>query len=236
MPLLFYGVYWKIARRISQSAWITRRGERRYPFSVEDSLFKLAEVYNADNVILHASGREDADARMLGTGRPFIIEVKSARRRSVELREAESVVNNYSKGLVEVTLASEARRADVARIKGESQRRAKLYRALIVVDREVTMDDLKRIEAEFTRRSVSQRTPRRVRHRRPDIVRERIVFSVSTRQVSRNSFEAFILAEGGLYIKELVSGDGGDTRPSFAEVLGSKAYCAELDVLAVYEF
>lgn len=35
---------------------------------------------------------------------------------------------------------------------------------------------------------------------------------------------------GGLYIKELVSGDRGRTRPSFAEVLGREALCIELDV------
>jgi tRNA pseudouridine synthase 10 len=236
MPLLIEGVYWKVARRLSQSAWITRRGERRYPFSVEDGLFSLAEIYDAENVVLHASGREDADARMLGTGRPFIVELKKPRRHRVSLEEASAKVNSYAAGLVEYILLREARRGDVERIKGEVQRRAKLYKALVVVNGSVSDEELRRLEESFRNRSIRQRTPRRVRHRRPDIIRERMVFEVKTVRVSERVFDAYILAEGGLYIKELVDGDGGDTSPSFAEELGKEAYCAELDVLAVYEF
>jgi tRNA pseudouridine synthase 10 len=235
MPLLIEGVYWKVSRRVSQSAWITRRGERRYPFSVEDGLFSLAELYDAENVILHASGREDADARMLGTGRPFIVELKKPRKRRVGLDEATATANRYASGLVEYRLVREARRGDVERVKGEVQRRAKLYKALVVVEDGVSDEELRMLEEFFRGRSIRQRTPRRVRHRRPDVVRERVVFEVSTRRISRRVFDAYILAEGGLYIKELVDGDGGDTTPSFAEKLGREAYCAELDVLAVYE-
>ena len=235
MPLLLEGRYWKVARRVSQSAWITRRGERRYPFSVEDGLFILSELYDAEDVVLHASGREDADARMLGTGRPFIVELKKPRRRRIALAEAARRASEYAWGLVEYQLSREARRSDVERIKGEGQRRAKLYKALVVVERAVSDEELRGLEEYFEKRSIRQRTPRRVRHRRPDVVRERIVFSVRTRRLSGNAFDAYILAEGGLYIKELVDGDGGDTSPSFAEYLNAEAYCAELDVLAVYE-
>ncbi|HDN68368.1 MAG TPA: hypothetical protein ENG23_02140, partial [Methanomicrobia archaeon] len=54
-----------------------------------------------------------------------------------------------------------------------------------------------------------------------------------------------IKCEGGLYIKELVSGDGGRTKPSLSELLGAevggaeeggvevKAEVKELDVLEV---
>ncbi|ABM81475.1 tRNA pseudouridine(54/55) synthase Pus10 [Hyperthermus butylicus] len=234
MPLLLRGWYWKLARRVSQSAWVTRRGERRYPFSVEDGLFILAEVFEADNIVIHASGREDADARMLGTGRPFIVEAKRPRKRISGLAVAEVEANSYAAGLVEYKLLSEARRSDVASIKGETQHRAKLYKALVVVERPISEDELKGLEEAFHMRSIMQRTPRRVRHRRPDVVREKIVFSVKTRQLADNVFEAIIHAEGGLYIKELVSGDGGDTRPSFAEYFSARAYCAELDVLGVF--
>ncbi|WP_055407977.1 tRNA pseudouridine(54/55) synthase Pus10 [Pyrodictium delaneyi] len=235
MPLLLRGRYWKIARRVSQSAWITRYGERRYPFSVEDSFFVLAEVMDADDVVLHASGREDADARMLGLGRPFIVELKRARRRCFATSFIESIVNRYASGLVEVILEGRALRREVSEIKGEHSKRSKIYKALVVVSREVTDEELRGLEEFFAGASIRQRTPRRVRHRRPDIVRERIVFSVKTRRIASNVFEALIVAEGGLYIKELVSGDGGDTSPSFAEYLDAEAYCAELDVLGVVE-
>jgi len=37
-------------------------------------------------------------------------------------------------------------------------------------------------------------------------------------------------AEAGTYIKELISGDEGNTEPSLADVLGAEANCVQLDV------
>lgn len=48
------------------------------------------------------------------------------------------------------------------------------------------------------------------------------------------TIELEVRTEAGLYVKELVSGDGGRTCPSVAEVLGTAAECAELDVLAIH--
>ncbi len=39
--------------------------------------------------------------------------------------------------------------------------------------------------------------------------------------------------QGGLYVKELVSGDEGRTKPNLAENLGVKAKIAELDVIKI---
>ena len=39
--------------------------------------------------------------------------------------------------------------------------------------------------------------------------------------------------EGGLYVKELVSGDEGRTKPSLSELLGAPALVEELDVINV---
>jgi tRNA pseudouridine synthase 10 len=234
MPILIRGVYWKIGRRISQTIWVTRRGERRYAFSVEDGLSVLAELLNAENVVLHASGREDADARMLGTGRPFIVEVKNARIKTVDIATLEKHVNEYSSRLLEFKLHSKARRAEVSEIKGDESKRSKIYKALVVTEEPISDNDLRGLEEFFNKKLVRQRTPARVRHRRPDVIRERIVFSVKNRRIGERVFESLIHAEGGLYIKELVSGDNGDTSPSFAEYLGMNAYCASLDVVAVF--
>ena len=233
MPMLLRGTYWKTSRRISQSYWVTRRGVKRYPLSVEEALDPLRVLYDAESIVLHASGREDADARMLGSGRPFVVELKKPRRRRIELAEAEQSVSEHSRGLVRVKFLGEASRRDVVKLKSEHQRRSKLYKALVVVEREISSDELRSLEEFFTNREIRQRTPRRVRHRRPDVVRERVVFGVKARRIADNVFEALIFAEGGLYIKELVSGDEGDTSPSFSEVLGSRAICAELDVVGV---
>ncbi len=43
-----------------------------------------------------------------------------------------------------------------------------------------------------------------------------------------------VRAESGTYIKELVSGDDGRTRPSLAEILGTPATCVALDVVKIH--
>lgn len=40
--------------------------------------------------------------------------------------------------------------------------------------------------------------------------------------------------ESGTYVKELVSGDGGRTRPSLSAVLGVPCRCEALDVLEIH--
>ena len=44
-----------------------------------------------------------------------------------------------------------------------------------------------------------------------------------------------VLGEAGLYIKELVSGDGGRTRPSLADAIGRPARVTRLDVVLVQD-
>ncbi len=225
------GVYWKLARNISQAYWPSPEGPRY--FSVEQALWPLLKVMGAESVVVHAAGREDVDARMLGSGRPLIVEVKRPRRRRLDVRLLEEEANKGGKGLVRFRFVSTARRAEVRLYKEETARVRKIYRALVAVDREVDERDIELVESEFRNRVVLQRTPKRVAHRRPDIVRRRTVYSVRCSRVVGGLMECLIEAEGGLYIKELVSGDDGRTSPSFAEVLGSRAECVELDVVWV---
>jgi tRNA pseudouridine synthase 10 len=51
--------------------------------------------------------------------------------------------------------------------------------------------------------------------------------------ISPNKMEATIRSQGGLYVKELVTGDNDRTTPSFSEILNTKAECSELDVIDV---
>jgi len=80
---------------------------------------------------------------------------------------------------------------------------------------------------------LKQQTPQRVIHRRADKVRTKTVHEVKTRLIAANKFEFIVLADGGTYIKELISGDDGRTIPSVSSILNSKATCVELDVLKV---
>jgi tRNA pseudouridine synthase 10 len=64
-------------------------------------------------------------------------------------------------------------------------------------------------------------------------MRERYIYSVKVKRVSPRTAEIEILCQGGLYIKELVSGDGGRTIPSVSSLLDNQAKTLELDVLNV---
>lgn len=66
-----------------------------------------------------------------------------------------------------------------------------------------------------------------------DLVRKRQVIDIGVLGVENGLYRLEVLGEGGLYIKELVSGDGGRTTPSLAEILAVPAKVVELDVVQV---
>jgi tRNA pseudouridine synthase 10 len=231
-PVFYKGRYWKLGRNISQSYWPTKWGVK-YDFSVEQATWELKQLMSAEKTVIHAAGREDADARMLGTGRPLVIEVKRPRQRHLPVTKVEEALNEGGKGLVVFKLDGEASRMDVRLYKNELAGIRKLYKALVVSDKPVSDDDLRALEKEFSGRTVKQQTPSRVLHRRADMTRSKKVYRIKNIRVSKNVFYSFIVGEGGLYIKELISGDQGRTTPSYSDVLGGEVQCVDLDVLGV---
>ncbi len=244
-PVFIYGRYRKLERGISQS-------RRRCPYcggrgcekcnwtgkiaegSVEGMVGEvMKEFFRSEDYILHGAGREDVDARMLGRGRPFVMELVSPRRRKVDLRRLQEEINSRWRGKVEVLDLRYSDREEVRRLKEGSPDVRKLYRAVVEVEGKVTDEDLQRVERALTGATIRQRTPKRVLWRRADLVRIRRVHEVKTKRIDDRTFEMIVLCDGGLYVKELISGDEGRTTPSVAEVLGKKAFCRELDVLEV---
>lgn len=238
-PLFISGRYIKLGRKISQVEWLIleKEGYRlKYDLSVEKSLQPIAEIFNAQNVVLHAAGREDVDARMLGYGRPMIIELKNPKFRKLlkqRLLEAEKKVARESNGYVHVFLYGKASKNKVKEVKEQAKYHAKTYKVLVISDVKVSEEELKRIENVFSNKVVSQRTPTRVLHRRPDILREKKVYKVIAKRICENLFELLVKCEGGLYVKELVDGDFGRTYPSFSSTINKNLKCIELDVLNV---
>lgn len=230
--LLLAGRYWKLARMISQAYWPSPTGPRY--FSVEEAAWGLLRATGGERVIVHAAGREDVDARMLGTGRPLIVEVKAPRRRHLPLSLLEESANSTGRGIVTFAFERHAKRSDIRLYKEEDARLTKTYRALIISrDQPLSNKDILVLETRFTKRRIAQRTPRRVLHRRPDLTRFRTVHEVKCKGLSAYTIECLIRAEGGLYIKELISGDAGRTMPSFASALSKSLECVELDVVAI---
>ncbi len=242
-PVYIYGRYIKRVRNISQTRWLCRfcNGKgceicnytgKRYVASVEELVATpVVELFEARDAKLHGAGREDVDARMLGRGRPFVLEVIEPRKRFLDIGDVERVINEGS-GAVKVRDLEYTNAEKVREVKMERHR--KKYRAKVVFEREV--DRAKLIAAlEKLRGEIEQRTPRRVAHRRADRVRVRKVFDAKLLHHTGRVAVIEIEAEAGLYIKELVSGDEGRTKPSLSELLGVESKVEKLDVLDVFD-
>jgi tRNA pseudouridine synthase 10 len=243
-PLYVAGRYKKFIRGIPQSKWFCShcRGKgcekcnwtgKMYPESVEELIEKpFIEATEGVRGSFHASGREDIDARMLGKGRPFVIEITHPRKRFLDLKKLEESVNVYARGKVEISKLRFADRDFVRRLKkGESAQ--KEYRVLMEFEKSVTTRQLDALEKQLSNVIVKQQTPNRVLHRRADLTREKYIYDVKVKKLSPKRVEIRVRCQGGLYVKELVTGDEGRTKPNVSEILKNKAKPLKLDVLNV---
>ncbi|MBC7131131.1 tRNA pseudouridine(54/55) synthase Pus10, partial [Candidatus Bathyarchaeota archaeon] len=206
---------------------------KMYPESVEELISApVLQFTGGVKASFHASGREDVDARMLGTGRPFVIEVSQAKRRFINLKELEKAINAHAKGKVEVKNLHFVDKSVVRKLK-KSESAKKEYRVIVEFEKEVSDEELKMLEEQLTDAMVMQRTPTRVLHRRADLTREKYIYKVEVKRLSPKRIEMKVLCQGGLYVKELVTGDGGRTKPSVSEILNNPARPLNLDVLDV---
>jgi tRNA pseudouridine synthase 10 len=242
-PLFLRGRYRKLSRDIPQTHWPCRacRGKgcgrcggigKMYATSVEEII--AAEVLKETGgrgFALHGMGREDIDARMLGRGRPFVLEVKEPKVRHADLGPAVARIN--ASGLVEVDGFARARADDVVAVKQD--RASKTYRLVVRMASPVEEGKLKRATSVWLDQPIAQRTPSRVAHRRADTIRHRRVLAVEVGSVDGDRAEVRVTAEAGTYVKELVHGDGGRTTPSLADSLGVACEVLELDVLDVHD-
>lgn len=241
--VFFYGRYRKFERGIPQTHWDCRACKgagcekcnftgAQYLDSVEELIGRpVILAFDAQNAILHGAGREDIDARMIGTGRPFILEVVEPKKRSLDLAGLEQEINRVAGGRVSVSLKRWSNRPEVETLK--SNKAHKKYRILVEVDGALSADMFANALKTLQGATIYQRTPERVAHRRADKIRERIVLDIEYVGEQDGKFVVDVLGEAGLYIKELVSGDGGRTHPSLAEILNRSVHVFSLDVVQV---
>jgi tRNA pseudouridine synthase 10 len=219
-PLFVSGRYRKLVRGLPQCRWAA------WPSSVQAVIGeRVREAAGGEDHSFHGCGREDADVRCLGE-RPFVLEVLRPRRRRLDWTALARAIARS--GAVQVVGLGRCAAEEVARVK--SLRPEKTYRALVRLAEPVA--DLAPLGNLAGR--IRQRTPARALRSRSDRVRHRRVRSVAWKSVDARTVEIEVRTQAGLYVKELVSGDGGRTRPSVAEVLGVAAECVELDVTAIH--
>jgi tRNA pseudouridine synthase 10 len=243
-PLFVSGRYRKLTREIPQSKWFCSschgKGCKKcnwtgklYAESVQEIVEgPFLQATQGVKSSFHASGREDIDARMLGSGRPFVIEITEPKKRFLDLKKLMKEVNVQGKGKVQVSQLQLADK-DVVRYLKKGESTQKEYRLIMEFEKQITAKDLRLLEESLTNALVKQQTPLRVVHRRADLTREKYIYEVNVKKMSPQKAEMKIRCQGGLYVKELVTGDDGRTVPSVSEVLNNKAKPLKLDVLNV---
>lgn len=87
---------------------------------------------------------------------------------------------------------------------------------------------------QLTKEPILQKTPLRVVHRRADKFRKRSVKKISWKLLSRKKLQLKIRGESGLYIKELITGDEGRTKPNASDLLENKVKKISLDVIKIH--
>ena len=243
-PLFVTGRYRKLVRDIPQSKWLCSncRGRgcekcnqtgKMYAESVQEIIeVPFLRATDGTQSSFHASGREDIDVRMLGNGRPFVLEITKPKRRFLDLGKLEREVNRHGKGRVKVSGLRPADRSLLRKLKRDEAKQ-KEYHVVMEFENKITSDDLCRLKERLTNALVIQKTPLRVLHRRADLAREKYIYEVNVKKLSPKKAEMRIRCQGGLYVKELVTGDEGRTANSVSEILDNKAKPLKLDVLNV---
>lgn len=134
--------------------------------------------HSGKQCVFISSGREDIDVRMLGKGRPFVLQIPGAKRCSLPIdvaREMQSRVDNSKQ--VSIQHLQLVKREELVHIKTGEEQKKKLYRALCVLKNPVTPNTMEKLDIS-SGFMIHQQTPLRVLHRRPLLNRPREIFNV----------------------------------------------------------
>jgi len=229
-PVYVYGRYRKLQRGISQ----TRKAGADPLKSIEGMLASiLVPLFSAKGMKFHGAGREDVDAMMLGSGRPFIAEVLDPKRRAINPDEIAEQFNKEYGRMVEILDLKPATKMSIAELKLKGEKTSKLYHVIVKVPNLPSDDRLIELEQKTKGLIINQRTPRRISWRRADKIRRRTISWLKVKPIPPQRLDVTIEAQAGTYIKEFVTGDEGRTKPSLAELLNMPAEWESLEVLEI---
>ena len=244
-PVFYYGRYRKFAKDVPQTRWPCRSCKGRdggcescegtglqYLHSVQDLVGEpIRKALLADDTSFHGMGREDIDVRCLGRGRPFVVEIKKPKIRKIDLDDVVNQINKEGIDKIEIESLRPSNRSEVARIK--ETKAEKSYRIRFEVEGEVP-EESETLILNLGGVMLEQRTPKRVAHRRSDLVRKRQIISVENVLIEDNEIQFDVRCQSGTYVKEMVHSDEGRTTPSVAEIIGAECSVLWLDVVEIH--
>ncbi|MFP3258478.1 MAG: tRNA pseudouridine(54/55) synthase Pus10 [Caldivirga sp.] len=168
------------------------------------------------NTVIHVAGAEGPGVRVLGSGRPMVIEADKPLKRRIPAMV--KVVNGIQ--LLGVKPANKSRIREIKSRAGELRR---VYRVLVKLQGSVSEEQFKSLEDYFTNRQVTQLMGREKR--------VRLIYRLKVRPVSSDLAEFLIDSQGGFSIRRFINGEG--TEPSIPGVLGFGAVPIEVDILNI---
>ena len=236
--LFLLGKYRKISREISQSVWLLPEVEYKPLSSVEEIALEFVSTYFQVPLPMSAkfsaSGREDVDVRMLGTGRDFVLEISSLKK----LASFHKAIPDFSHPLsVEIHSMRVVDNRVGVWLNHCAETHTKTYVCIVWSKCKVTPSNLEEISS-MKNVVLKQWTPVRTLHRRPNLERKRTLHSIKAEWIAGNFFKLNLETAAGLYVKEFVHGDFGRTEPCLADLLGlpgNTCDILQLDVLGVEE-
>ncbi|ETO76107.1 tRNA pseudouridine(54/55) synthase, variant 1 [Phytophthora nicotianae P1976] len=226
------GRYLKFQRGLSQTPWVLD-GERMGESSVEECIGDIAlPFFRGSGYKFHTAGREDVDVRMLGNGRPFILEILNAKKAYLDQSEydqIEKAVNDTNNGAVEIVQVKSSTKDYFAGLQAGADSKKKTYCCVVWSEGVLTPEAIAKIDA-IQDLTIQQQTPIRVLHRRTLMTRPKIIHAAKCEVLNKHYMLLRLTTSAGTYVKEFVHGDRGRTNPNVASILGSDADIIQLDV------
>ncbi|KAG1708581.1 hypothetical protein DVH05_022209 [Phytophthora capsici] len=226
------GRYLKFQRGLSQTPWVLD-GERMGESSVEECIGDIAlPFFRGVGYKFHTAGREDVDVRMLGNGRPFILEILDAKKAYLDQSEYDQIqkaVNDANNGAVEIVLVKSSTKDYFAGLQAGADSKKKTYCCVVWSEGVLTPEAIAKIDA-IQDLTIQQQTPIRVLHRRTLMTRPKIIHAAKCEVLNKHYMLLRLTTSAGTYVKEFVHGDRGRTNPNVASILGCDADIIQLDV------
>lgn len=236
--VFFGGRYNKYSRCLSQTPWFIDGKRKGDNTSVLELIGEpLKKFTRGADIKFQSSGREDIDVRMLGTGRPFAVEIIDPKKTIVteeELEQLEREINESSKDKVAIQLLQNVTKIDLDTMKKGEEEKSKTYAAKLWCPVAVPNDKIESLNG-MADIVLDQKTPIRVLHRRSLAIRPRTVHHLEMKRSGDEEgyYELDLTTQAGTYVKEFVHGDLGRTEPSLRTLLGVPIDILELDVTNV---
>ncbi|XP_058808036.1 tRNA pseudouridine synthase Pus10 [Phymastichus coffea] len=246
------GRYIKLSRRLCQTPWLIE-GEFKLKNSVQELVCsRIIESTQSDSSKFLSSGREDVDVRMLGTGRPFAVELVNPKVTKLSQNQLSDLYYSINNSVDVIQIQENLKilkKSNLRRLKEGEEMKIKTYRALCISERKIDVNVTKKLEC-IRNLIIIQNTPLRVLHRRALSPRKRIIHEIRGRHLTESEIKNFrkklyhipenltfllldIKSQAGTYIKEFIHGDFGRSFPNLCTILGHKIDIIALDVMDI---